>query len=91
LAYAAGSASASTYPITVPFGWPHPALPGVALADSTGASIPIVATSLLLSQNTIKTHLRRVYAKTGTNRQAELARIIASLGLLKSDDPGSKW
>jgi len=49
-----------------------------------------VATSLLLSQNTIKTHLRRVYAKTGTNRQAELARIIASLGLLKSDDPGSK-
>jgi DNA-binding CsgD family transcriptional regulator len=62
----------------------------VALAASTGASIPVVAGSLRLSQNTIKTHLRRVYAKTGTGRQAELARVIASLGLLKSDDPGSK-
>jgi DNA-binding CsgD family transcriptional regulator len=62
----------------------------VALAASTGASIPVVAGSLRLSQNTIKTHLRRVYAKTGTGRQAELARVIASLGLLKSDDPGPK-
>ena len=67
-----------------------PAEARVALAASTGASIPIVATSLLLSQNTIKTHLRRVYAKTGTSRQAELARVIASLGLLKSDDPDSR-
>lgn len=67
-----------------------PAEARVALAASTGASIPKVATSLLLSQNTIKTHLRRVYAKTGTSRQAELARVIASLGLLKFDDLGSK-
>jgi DNA-binding CsgD family transcriptional regulator len=66
-----------------------PAEARVALAASTGAAIPIVARSLQLSQNTIKTHLRRVYAKTGTGRQAELARVIASLGLLKSDDPGS--
>ena len=62
----------------------------VAVAASTGVSIPLVATSLRLSQNTIKTHLRRIYAKTGTGRQAELARIIASLALLKSDDPDSK-
>jgi DNA-binding CsgD family transcriptional regulator len=67
-----------------------PAEARVALAASTGASIPKVATSLLLSQNTIKTHLRRVYAKTGTSRQAELARVIASLGLLKFDDLPSK-
>jgi DNA-binding CsgD family transcriptional regulator len=67
-----------------------PAETRVALAASTGASIPMVARSLLLSQNTIKTHLRRIYAKTGTRRQAELARVIASLGLLRSDDPGSK-
>ena len=67
-----------------------PAEARVAVAASTGVSIPSVATSLLLSQNTIKTHLRRIYAKTGTSRQAELARIIASLALLKSDDSGSK-
>jgi DNA-binding CsgD family transcriptional regulator len=67
-----------------------PAEARVALAASSGAAIPVVAMSLRLSQNTIKTHLRRIYAKTGTCRQAELARVIASLGLLKSDDPGSK-
>jgi len=67
-----------------------PAEARVVQAAATGASIPIVARSLLLSQNTIKTHLRRVYSKTGTSRQAELARVIASIGLLKSDDPGSR-
>ena len=67
-----------------------PAEARVALAASSGAAIPVVAMSLRLSQNTIKTHLRRIYAKTGTSRQAELARVIASLGLLKSDDSGSK-
>jgi DNA-binding CsgD family transcriptional regulator len=67
-----------------------PAEARVALAASSGAAIPVVAMSLQLSQNTIKTHLRRIYAKTGTSRQAELARVIASLGQLKSDDPGSK-
>jgi DNA-binding CsgD family transcriptional regulator/PAS domain-containing protein len=67
-----------------------PAEARVALAASTGAAIPMVARSLLLSQNTIKTHLRRIYAKTGSGRQAELARVIASLDLLKSDDLGSK-
>jgi DNA-binding CsgD family transcriptional regulator len=67
-----------------------PAEARVALAASSGAAIPVVAMSLQLSQNTIKTHLRRIYSKTGTSRQAELARVIASLGLLKSDEPGSK-
>jgi DNA-binding CsgD family transcriptional regulator len=62
----------------------------VAVAASSGAAIPVVAMSLRLSQNTVKTHLRRIYAKTGTSRQAELARVISSLGLLKSDGPGSK-
>jgi DNA-binding CsgD family transcriptional regulator len=67
-----------------------PAEARVALAASSGAAIPVVAMSLQLSQNTIKTHLRKIYAKTGTSRQAELARLIASLGQLKSDDPESK-
>ncbi len=54
----------------------------VALAASSGATIAEAATQLDLSPNTIKTHLRKVYAKTGVTRQAELARLIASVGLL---------
>jgi DNA-binding CsgD family transcriptional regulator len=37
------------------------------------------ASALGVSANTIKTHLRRVFEKTGTTRQAELARLMASL------------
>jgi DNA-binding CsgD family transcriptional regulator len=58
----------------------------VALAASSGLTIPEAATQLGLSPNTIKTHLRRVFAKTGTGRQAELARLMASIGLLKAPD-----
>jgi DNA-binding CsgD family transcriptional regulator len=54
----------------------------VALAASSGASIPETATRLNISANTVKTHLRRVFAKTGANRQAELARLMTSIGLL---------
>jgi DNA-binding CsgD family transcriptional regulator len=60
----------------------------VALAASSGASIPETATRLNISPNTVKTHLQRVFAKTGANRQAELARLIASIGLI--NDPASK-
>jgi DNA-binding CsgD family transcriptional regulator len=42
-------------------------------------SAPEVAAGLGLSPNTIKTHLRRVFKKTGTHRQAELARLVASM------------
>jgi DNA-binding CsgD family transcriptional regulator len=57
----------------------------VALAASSGLNIPETANRLGVSINTIKTHLRRVFAKTGTSRQTELARLIASIGLLRSD------
>jgi DNA-binding CsgD family transcriptional regulator len=60
-----------------------PAEARVALAASSGLTIPEVAFQLGLSPNTIKTHLRKVFAKTGTNRQTELARLMASIGLLK--------
>jgi DNA-binding CsgD family transcriptional regulator/PAS domain-containing protein len=59
----------------------------VALAAASGLSIPAAADRLGISSNTVKTHLRRVYAKTGTSRQAELARVVASLGLVQSGDP----
>ena len=40
-----------------------------------------------VSSNTIKTHLRKVFAKTGTARQTELARLVASIGVMKPDGP----
>ena len=56
----------------------------VALAASSGLTMPEAATRLGLSPNTIKTHLRRVFVKTGTGRQTELARLMASIGLLRA-------
>ncbi|WP_428664058.1 helix-turn-helix transcriptional regulator [Reyranella sp.] len=61
-----------------------PAEAKVALAVSSGLSIPETASQLHLSPNTIKTQLRNVFAKSGVNRQTDLARLIASIGLLKS-------
>jgi DNA-binding CsgD family transcriptional regulator len=53
----------------------------VALAASSGLTIPETASRLGVSQNTIKTHLRRVFAKTGISRQSELARLTAAIGI----------
>jgi DNA-binding CsgD family transcriptional regulator len=64
----------------VPFAWIidayglTPAEARVAIAASSGLTIPETAHRLGLSPNTIKAHLRKVFAKTGTNRQTELAR-----------------
>ncbi len=55
----------------------------VALATSGGLNIPEVAIQLGISRNTVKTHLRNVFAKTGAGRQPELARMLAVMGLLK--------
>ena len=60
-----------------------PAEAKVALAISSGLSIPETAKALGLSPNTIKTQLRSVSSKTGLTRQAELVRLLASIGLLK--------
>ena len=62
-----------------------PAEAKVAVAASSGLTIPEAAFRLGVSTNTIKTHLRKVFAKTGTNRQTELARLMASIDLLRVD------
>ena len=36
--------------------------------------LPKVARTLGISETTVKTHLHRVFAKTGTDRQADLVR-----------------
>src|SRR5262245_988277 len=55
----------------------------VALCAASGATIPETAHRLNVSPNTIKTHLRKVFAKTGTSRH-ELARLMASIGFLRA-------
>src|SRR5262249_27152619 len=71
-------------PMEIPLAWIMdaygltPAEARVALAAASGATIPEAAHSLNISPNTVKTHLRRVFSKTSTSRQAELARLVAS-------------
>lgn len=62
----------------------------VALAASSGNTVIETAQLLKLSPNTIKTHLRRVFAKTATARQAELAGLIASVGSVHVLAPGGE-
>jgi DNA-binding CsgD family transcriptional regulator len=39
--------------------------------------VPDVAPALGISETTVKTHLQRVFEKTGTNRQADLVKLVA--------------
>ncbi len=38
---------------------------------------PQVAEALGVAESTVKTHLKRLYAKTGVNRQADLVKLVA--------------
>jgi DNA-binding CsgD family transcriptional regulator len=46
---------------------------------SRGADPKTVAEELAVSLPTVRTHLRRVFDKTGTHRQADLVRLILTL------------
>jgi DNA-binding CsgD family transcriptional regulator/PAS domain-containing protein len=75
-------------PTTIPAAWIKdaygltPAEARVALQASRGPSVAEIAARLNISQNTVKTHLRHVYAKTEVRGQAELAGLIASLKVM---------
>ena len=77
-------------PLDVPAGWIMDtygltlAEARVALLTSSGTGLADTARRLGISPNTAKTHLGRVFAKTGAGRQAELARIVAVLAQLKA-------
>lgn len=49
---------------------------GVARLIARGRGLPSVAQDLGITLNTAKTHLKAIYAKTGTDRQARLTRLI---------------
>ena len=49
----------------------------VLLAIVQVGSTPEVAETLGISESTVKTHLHRVFAKTGTKRQADLVKLVA--------------
>ena len=50
----------------------------VLAAVSEFDGISAVADAVGISQATVKTHLQRVFAKTGTNRQTELIKLVAA-------------
>ncbi len=41
-----------------------------------GATLAKVAEAMALSENTVKTHMSRIFAKTGTSRQADLVNLL---------------
>jgi DNA-binding CsgD family transcriptional regulator len=60
----------------------------VALNASLGRSVSDIGIRLNISPNTVKSHLRRIFAKTGVHGRAELVGLIAALRSVRGDaDP----
>lgn len=58
----------------------------VLAAVSEVGGVPAVAGALGISEATVKTHLQHLFAKTGTNRQTDLVRLVAAYaGPLRQD------
>jgi DNA-binding CsgD family transcriptional regulator len=47
----------------------------------SGASIPQAAALLGVARTTARTHLQRIFDKSGTRRQSDLQRLVFSAGL----------
>lgn len=59
-----------------------PAEARVAAAIAQGASLEQVAQQLVISVNTVRSHLQTIFGKTGATRQAELVSLIAGLPMV---------
>lgn len=51
---------------------------------SEGATSKEIAVRIGVAQSTVRTHLLRIFEKTGTHRQADVIRLMASLQLSRS-------
>lgn len=58
-----------------------PAEAGVALEVARGGSSESMAGRLGISVNTVNTHLRRIFDKTATHRQADLLKLLLALSM----------
>lgn len=52
----------------------------VACRLAGGADLWSIARELQIARETVRTHLKRIYSKTGTRRQAELVALVVRLG-----------
>jgi LuxR family maltose regulon positive regulatory protein len=82
------SVLAGTKPAPTPAG-PQPPLEPLSNSEirvlrylPTNLSTPEIANELYVSPNTVKTHIRNLYAKLGTHRRAEAVAQARTLGLL---------
>jgi DNA-binding CsgD family transcriptional regulator len=58
----------------------------VLLAAAAHTGVAEVAQSLGIAETTVKTHLKRIFAKTGTGRQADLVRLAVEFSNPLRDD-----
>jgi LuxR family maltose regulon positive regulatory protein len=56
----------------------------------TNLSAPEIAAELSVSRNTVKSHMRNLYAKLGTHRRAETVARARELGLLAPSAPSAR-
>jgi DNA-binding CsgD family transcriptional regulator len=64
----------------------------VALSIASGRSGPECARDLRMSSHTVHTHMRRIFAKLGVHRQADLVRVLirAGFAVSRGDEPGQE-
>jgi DNA-binding NarL/FixJ family response regulator len=88
---ASAPAAASAPPVPAPA--PEPLLTQreqqVLRLLCTGHSNKLMARTLSLSENTVKTHVASVFAKLGVNRRAQVQDVAARLGLLDTRHSGA--
>lgn len=65
-----------------------PAETVVAIETAKGLGLAAVAARLGISRNTAKTHMSRIFEKTGADRQAALVRLLLAGSARLSDIPG---